>query len=476
MKHFLFVMLLALLAIAPLPLGSNRPLFWSGASFATGVLFILWGVNRYFSQERYPKIPLLDIAAYLFCFTIAWATLQTLSVMPAGLWHPLWADASIALGEELSGSVSVNKYKSTTALMRLTGYGALFWMTMRLTNSRKRSATLFLTIALAGFIYSIYGLVVHLGDYQTILWFDKWAYKKSLTSVFVNRNSFATYAGITLICSAAIFFKIMVKGVGSEPLNRRAIREALINLSTRGWFFFLAIFIILTAIYLTQSRAGLLCSLLGLSVFIVSLLASSARRSGFTLLAGGVIIALLVGVFFISGAGTMSRMDHIENSMVGRNQIYEMTIEAIEQKPLLGTGYGTYEEIIPMFANENMYGYIRKAHNTYLENSMELGVIAAFALFCSIGILALICFYGAKKRGEGAIYPSVGLGVTALIASHSLVDFSLQMPAIAMTYAAVMGASVAQSTDRSSRNSVRIRPRHRKKRRDGFTEKGLESK
>ena len=125
-----------------------------------------------------------------------------------------------------------------------------------------------------------------------------------------------------------------------------------------------------------------------------------------------------------------------------------------------------------MFAHKNMNYYFRAAHNTYLENSMELGVIGAGALFCSIGILTLICFKGTKSRGQGAIYPSIGLGVTALVASHSLVDFSLQMPAIAMTYAAVMGASVAQSRKASGRDEAKTRRKRRKKRLDGSTEKG----
>ena len=32
------------------------------------------------------------------------------------------------------------------------------------------------------------------GEFNTILWYDNWAYRDSVTSTFVNRNSYATYA------------------------------------------------------------------------------------------------------------------------------------------------------------------------------------------------------------------------------------------------------------------------------------------
>ena len=42
-------------------------------------------------------------------------------------------------------------------------------------------------------------------------------------------------------------------------------------------------------------------------------------------------------------------------------------------------------------------------------------------------------------------YPALGLAVTALAAIHAWFDFSLQMPAVAVTYAAILGVACAQS-------------------------------
>ena len=48
-------------------------------------------------------------------------------------------------------------------------------------------------------------------------------------------------------------------------------------------------------------------------------------------------------------------------------------------------------------------------------------------------------------RQENEMIPCVAAGICFLVGAHSLVDFSLQIEAIAVTFMAVLGAGVAQS-------------------------------
>ena len=66
-------------------------------------------------------------------------------------------------------------------------------------------------------------------------------------------------------------------------------------------------------------------------------------------------------------------------------------------------------------------------------------------LFLTIAALFGRCLMGVRVRRRNAIYPCIGVAATVLIAVHSTVDFSLQNPAVAATYALLMGAAVAQS-------------------------------
>ena len=52
---------------------------------------------------------------------------------------------------------------------------------------------------------------------------------------------------------------------------------------------------------------------------------------------------------------------------------------------------------------------------------------------------------GLFRRRRDFIFPAVALGSTALIGTHNLVDYSIQMPAIAATWSAMLGVGYAQS-------------------------------
>ncbi|MCP4010653.1 MAG: O-antigen ligase family protein, partial [Proteobacteria bacterium] len=125
--------------------------------------------------------------------------------------------------------------------------------------------------------------------------------------------------------------------------------------------------------------------------------------------------------------------------------VFKLTIDATRDNPLTGFGYGAFEQGFKTYRNEDVQNLYDKTHNTYLENAFELGVAAALSLVLSLLGLFLLCLRGVFRRKRNWIYPATGLAATTLVASHALFDFSLQIPAVAITYAAIMGLAVAQS-------------------------------
>ena len=108
-------------------------------------------------------------------------------------------------------------------------------------------------------------------------------------------------------------------------------------------------------------------------------------------------------------------------------------------------GYGTFDHSFRLYRDESIDGFYDKAHNTYLENIFELGWLQASALFLSIIWLALICLRGVWVRQKNWLYPALGFAASVLVGVHAFMDFSLQIPAVAYTYALILGAGVAQS-------------------------------
>jgi hypothetical protein len=66
-------------------------------------------------------------------------------------------------------------------------------------------------------------------------------------------------------------------------------------------------------------------------------------------------------------------------------------------------------------------------------------------LLASVVVLVLRCVKGAVTREMNETLPCVTAGVAFLLGVHSLIDFSLQMQAVAITFMALLGAGVAQS-------------------------------
>jgi len=85
------------------------------------------------------------------------------------------------------------------------------------------------------------------------------------------------------------------------------------------------------------------------------------------------------------------------------------------------------------------------AHDTYLEVFQGLGLLYGSMLVGSVILLVLRCVKGAVTRKSNETMPCVAASVAFLLGIHALVDFSLQMQAIAITFMALLGAGVAQS-------------------------------
>jgi hypothetical protein len=81
-----------------------------------------------------------------------------------------------------------------------------------------------------------------------------------------------------------------------------------------------------------------------------------------------------------------------------------------------------------------------------LEIAAEQGGPFALLVLAAFLIMLLILMNGVKLRRSGRIYPAAGLLFGVLSAAHSLIDFSLQIPGLAIVVFALVGVGLAQSS------------------------------
>lgn len=436
-----FAGLCALVTLAPLPLGSGRPLAWDLIGLATAGLLIVSAVAGV-SQGDLPWRSLLG-PLLLFLAAIAWGVVQIGGWTP-GAWHNgLWELVSEGLGASPAGTIAVDRTAALAHLLRLLSYAGVFYLAVLLCRDAGRVQAARKAVMLSGAGYALYGLVAYWGGNGTILWLAKWAYRDDLTGPFVNRNSFATYLGLCLLASLCHVIDSFER---LRPVG--GWRSRLLALATyasaRIWMF-VALFFLATALVLTHSRGGFLSTLAGILAFLLAISqAPSLRRYRRVGIAALPLLLVILGVA-ISGGATVERMVGSDIDTDSRFAIYRLTAQAIADHPWLGTGLGSFAAVFRLYQTESLPGYYDLAHNDYLQNLLEFGIPAALALFAALLWLVVLCLRGVRLRRRDALYPCLGIGATSLVGLHSLFDFSLQIPAVTVIYMFILGMAVAQS-------------------------------
>ncbi len=443
-NSLVFVLLLLLVVICPLPAGSNHEWSWSLCSVLAGLLALIWGAARFFDPSRinHRLNPAIAVAFLLAC---AWAIVQQAEWSPAAWHHPIWGLASESLGESLAGSVSLSPDNTWTALMRLLGYALVFFLAWQLGRDRQRARVAFACLALAGLAYAVFGLAVYWGGYHFDWLYGDQVMPHAVRSTFINRNHFVTWQGLTMLCMIAWFYHRMARPSVKPyqvPQDREARAEEFI---LQAWKPMTALLLLVTALVLTHSRGGFLSAMAGTVVLLYLLDRRAASRSRLSRLS--VIAALAVAgiAFFLTSEILLDRINRTVVTNENRLVVFDSIGGAIGDNPVLGFGYGTFADGFRLYDRIEDSIHFDRAHNTWLENAFELGLPAALALYAALVGLALTCLKGVWRRHRDWVFPATGVAASVLVGLHALVDFSLQIPAVAILYACIMGIACAQS-------------------------------
>jgi O-antigen ligase len=444
-----FIFGAAILGVASVPfwLGSNREIAWLINVVYFGALVLLLEVVYLIGPQTHPvALRRVALPAAIFALTALWIAFQASTWIPVWLENPIYQYGRDTFKINIPGSITINRELTYWALLRLLTQGSVFWLFLQLCRAPQRAHWMVQAVALIGMAYGIYGVVAFFEFPGTILWLTKYAYLDSVTSTFVNRNSYATYAGIGLVAALSCTFSAYIRSanlVGRSAL-RRAVSFVAATAGPAGWWL-VGSFILGLALVRTGSRGGILASVAGMIALVLLVTmrgrnAIAATASLFGLLAAGVAI-------FVFGDFFAGRLLALGFNAADRLAAYKLTIVSILDAPWKGFGYGTFEYVFPMYRDNSLspYGVWDKAHNTYLEIIQGLGIPFAALYFIVLLILVMRVGRAALTRRSSATAALVAVSTTVIVALHSFVDFSMQIQAVALTWTALLAAGVAQS-------------------------------
>ncbi|WP_114395737.1 O-antigen ligase family protein [Oleisolibacter albus] len=445
--------LLLTTGLLPLAFGGVGAAAWSLYAAAIGTLLAVQTVSGAWQRTgrvipwTSPQLRTLSMLGMGFVLLALWIAAQAIPGLP-GI-HPVFSLAGDYFrgvgqtGLAQAGTLSVAPDRTAEALIRWLAYGCTFLAAADLARQREQAWRLVQGTALIGLAYAAYGMLMYLAGIPLVLWVEKTGFRDALTSTFINRNSFATYAGLSALCWMSWLLAALPSTAPHLPAPERRLR-LIRHLLNRSLPLAVCLMLTLSAVLLTKSRAGIAATLTGMIVLVLADLAARGLTMARALRAGAIILAsLAVVAVSADGLATRLRWHGIADPL--RSAAADIMIEAVPDSLWTGMGRGAFEPAFSLYRDTRLAAHFDRGHQDYLELLFEIGLPASLLLLGLSVAVAVSCILGLRRRQRDRTLPALGLGTLALVGVHARFDFSLQIPAVAALLMLILGISWSQS-------------------------------
>jgi hypothetical protein len=138
------------------------------------------------------------------------------------------------------------------------------------------------------------GLVVEFSGSQTVLWYKKHdLYLDNLTSTFRYKNAYATYPGLGLIATITLLIRALGRNDYTAMGRNERLHSILTLIFEKIWYLFIAFIALFTALLLSDSRGGVLSTIVALLFFAIVMRTAPHRNLpyGKTYFAGMLVVS-----------------------------------------------------------------------------------------------------------------------------------------------------------------------------------------
>lgn len=447
--------LCAVIALVPFPFGSTDPRVIAVWVLLLSAIIALASLRSLTSRDAL-FLGGIAVVAVSWAFVVVEQT-SSAPIFSDRLIDPIWPQTAATIGHGLDGSITIARHQPYFSAG--SQIACLLSMTCGFLVGRDRNAAYLVlkTLAGSGLVYAVYGIVAFVFWPDYLLWQQKFGYRNSLIATFTNPNVAAVYLGSCEIAWLLILAKSLDLASARRPSRWQDFSDVLFtHPSRRTVACFAASFIVISAMFMTGSRAGSILSLLAIAGAIATFYRRELGPRGllfaFPLFAAGAIVLALQ----LFGSRVNQRFNSDGLFDTGRWNVYLSTLGIIEDHPWLGTGLGTFRWAFPRYRSSDisMSGIWEQAHSTTLEIASEMGI--PFTILVAAGWLTIFVLLGrgmvTRKRDE--ILPMTAFWIGLLAIAHSQIDFSLQIPGFSITICALVGTGLAQTSSSRSFNLI----------------------
>jgi O-antigen ligase len=455
----------AVVSFAALPMGANRDWAWAPIAVMLGVLAAVvaagLGTRRGFEVSDAERKPLLALAACFALFVLfGLFQMSTMAPLSGSAW--LYEAAARLLGSAHAPVPDLAIDAARNTLLKCLSCGAIFLTARALCRDRDRARLLLMMFIAGAVLVVAYGVLMqvtthscYLGSYlKKVDVYDPATGRCVMSGTFVSSNSFGSYCGMGMVAAMALIFAGR-RRKGDMPYGYDEDDEESLIASVTGLrvTMLAACLLLLGGLLFSASRAGLVATLASAAVLAVLML-RGRWRSRPDLVRIFVAVAIVVGVIVLVIAGNTIVDKAIRASDGGdRMKIWQASLQAVRMSPWLGWGLGSFADIYAIVQPMNLPIPNDLAHSTPLETMVEVGIPMALVGFAIVLIPWGVALHGALTRRQAHRYlPGAAFAIAAVAILHSMVDFSLQMPAIGFVVSAMLGMGWAQAFGRRERS------------------------
>jgi O-antigen ligase len=430
-NRWLFVLYLALIVWAPVPLGSNRPWAWAILELWVFALAIWWLLDFAYGKARLGPAfkgawPALLCASLWLVYV--WLQLLPLPLDLLKMISPEAARAHAAAAWPVpvgAAPLTLDRYGTLDGALKSAAYVGFFALSLALLDRPGRIAAAAYTLVISGFAQAMYGGLSALSQPG-----------ESAHGSFVNRDHLAGY----LVMCLSLGLGLLISNLTGEVARswKQFFRNTLALILSPRMLLRLVLVVMVIALVLTHSRMGNTSFFMSLLIAgsIGLVLAKRATKSMVVLIASLIVIDIfIVGAYF----GVQKVLDRIEQTRMAtenRGDIASDTLRMWKDYPVFGSGLGSFHVVFPRYSRQDLGELYTHAHNDYLEFASETGVVG-IALLGLLVLTSLLAALRAQINRRDPLMRGISFGaLMAIIAlgMHSTVDFNLQIPANALTF------------------------------------------
>jgi tetratricopeptide (TPR) repeat protein len=422
--------------------------------------------------------------SYLFfLIPFAYSAVQAWSGLPlflAPATAKAWTAARQLGFDAVAPSLSLSPVETWHQSRFFLMLGLFYFLGLNLCRHRREIIFLAIACLLAGVINALVGFYPEFTNSKP--WYWEVVTTQGLNSgTFLNRNHFACLMTMGILVALGLLFGVLscwqrragsaiALAAGTIDLDRETRNNSGILAAS---LLSVALFVLVVGQVFSLSRSGLLTMLpAALGLFSWWLYRGSRQPQKRHLLAGLIVLLGAMSIALYEAAGRLGdRYAELlkdggeQMTMGGRLLVWHDLLPMLNSWWLTGVGGGALGQVSPRFESGWSLGRLAiHAHNDWLEALIEFGLPVAGGLM--IFFIAWLVIKGRRlqTQADRQLYWT-GLGaLLAIIAvlAHETVDYSLQAPAAALLFVALLvllaRAGTAGAGERSRKKAEVLPP------------------